>query len=143
MCNLINVKIISARKKQKKENEKRAFQLILESGEYGILQSEMRKILGANSTEGSRIALKFFDIEIIKRQKELHESRWTYRLISLKKTVTVDSIFDCPCMACNEINKCTPGLLVSPLSCKKLTYWIDLNTDIGSVQPEEFHEDSI
>ena len=143
MCNLINVKIISAKKKQKKENEKHAFQLILEAGDDGILQIEMRNILGVNSTEGSRVALKFLKREAIKRQRELHDGRWTYRLFSVKKPVTVDSIMDCPCMNCDEIEKCTPGRFVSPTLCEKLTYWMDINTDIGHVQLEEFNEDNV
>ena len=88
------------------------------------------------------IALKFLERGVIKRLKELHEGRWTYRLISLQKLVTVESIIDCPCMACDDINKCTPGLFVSPLLCIKLTYWIDTNKDVGHVQPEELDEDN-
>ena len=140
---MIKVKTMSARREQKREKEKRAFQLILDSGEDGILQVEMRKILGVDSREGSRISLNFLKREVIKRQRELHESRWTYRLFSLKKPVTIESIMDCPCTACNDINRCTPGNIVSPRLCKKLTYWIDLNTDIGHIQQEEFNEDTI
>ena len=88
MCNAIKVKTMSARREQKREKENRAFQLILESGEEGILQIEMRKILGVDSREGSRIALKFLKREVIKRQKELHERRWTYRLISVRTPST-------------------------------------------------------
>jgi len=117
--------------------------LILESGEEGILQIEMRNILGVDSQEGSRIALKFLNREVIKRQRELHDGRWTYRLFSVKKPVTVESIMDCPCTACNDIDRCTPGNIVSPRLCKKLTYWIDLNTDNGHIQPEELNEDNI
>jgi len=143
LCNVIKVKTMSARRKQKREKENRAFQLILESDEEGILQIEMLKILGVDSREGSSIALKFLKRELIKRQRELHDGRWTYRLISVKNPINVDSIMDCPCMACNDIDRCTPGSFVSPLLCKKLTYWFDLNTDIGRIQPEEFHEDNI
>ena len=89
----------------------------------------MWKILGAHSQKGCRIALKFLNRGVIKRRKELQESRWTYRLFSLKKTIPFDSIMDCPCTACNDIDKCTPGRFVSPLLCKKLTYWIELNTE--------------
>jgi len=128
----------------KREREKRAFQLILESGEEGILQIEMRRILGADTREGSVIALKFLKGGIIKRLKELHESRWTYRLISTRKPITVESIIDCPCMACNDIERCIPGLLVSPFLCKKLTYWLDINTDNEfASSEEEFHEDKM
>ncbi|MBA7649056.1 hypothetical protein ES703_56849 [subsurface metagenome] len=127
----------------KREREKRAFQLILEAGEEGILQSEIWKRLGTDSRTGSRIAIKFERDGRIKRQRELHGGRWTYRLFSLMKPITVDSIIDCPCMVCNDINRCTPGGRVSPLFCKKFTYWIDPNTDIGCVQKEELNENNI
>jgi len=123
--------------------QKRAFQLILEAGEEGILQSEMWKRLESNSQMGSRIAYKLERGGRIRRQRELHEGRWTYRLISLRKPVTVDSIIDCPCMACNDIERCTPGLLFSPLHCTRLTNWIHLNTGAELVSPEELDEDNI
>ena len=117
------------KKIREKKLLKQAFQIIHESGSDGILQVEMWKILGAHSQKGTRIALNFLNRGVIKRRKELHESRWTYRLFSLKKAVTVNSIMDCPCMPCNDIDKCTPGRFVSPLLCKKLTYWMDPNSD--------------
>ena len=126
----------------KREREKRAFQLILEAGEEGILQSEMWKRLESNSQTGTIISRKLERMGIINRQRELHNGRWTYRLISKQKPVTVESIIDCPCTACNDIDRCTPGLLVSPILCKKLTYWIDLNTDKEFASPEELYENN-
>ena len=111
----------------REELERQAFQLIHDAGGDGILQIEMRKILGADSREGSRIALKFLEREVIKRRRELHEGRWTYRLFSLKNSVTFNSIMGCPCTACDDMDRCAPGRFVSPLLCKKLTYWIELN----------------
>jgi len=107
------------------ELERQAFRLIHDASSEGILQIEMRKILGVDSREGSRIALKFLEREVIERQKELHESRWTYRLISIKKPFTVDSIMTCPCMNCDDIEKCSPGHFVSPIDCPRLTDWIN------------------
>jgi len=127
----------------KRERERRAFQLILKVGDKGLLQVEMWRQLGIDNKEGSRIAREFEEKGDIKRQRELHDGRWTYRLISLRELITIDSIKECPCMACEDINKCSPGLLVSPLLCKKFTYWIDPNTDIGHVQKEELNEDNI
>ena len=131
------------REREKRENEKRAFQLILEAGEDGILQSDMWKRLESNSQTGSIIARKLERMGIIKRNREFNDGRWTYRLICTQKPITVESIIDCPCTACNDIDRCTPGLHVSPLTCAKLTYWLDTNTDTESIQPEELHEDNI
>ena len=113
----------------RRERDESAFQLILESGEEGILQSEMCKILGADSQEGSRIAVKFLEREAIKRQRELHDGRWTYRLISIKKPVTINSIMTCPCISCEDLEKCTPGRFVSPINCPHLTEWINEGTE--------------
>jgi len=113
------------------ELERQAFQLIHDAGSEGILQIEMHKILGADSRDGSRIALKFMEREVIKRRKELHEGRWTHRLVSTKKPVTIDSIMGCPCTACYDIERCVPGRFVSPIDCTCLTEWIDLNIRTG------------
>ena len=113
----------------RREQERKSIRLISEAGEEGLLQIKMRKMLGANSSEGSRIALNLLEKGVIKRQKELHGGRWTYRLISIKKPVTVDSIMDCPCMNCDDIEKCSPGHFVSPIDCPRLTDWIKEGTE--------------
>ena len=126
----------------KRDLKKRAFQLIFESGDEGFLQVEMWRRLEIDNKEGSRIARGFEEKGDIKRQKELHEGRWTYRLFSLGKPVTINSLLGCPCLACDDINRCTPGCLISPLLCKKLTHWIDPNTDTELAPPEELEGDS-
>ncbi len=124
------------KKIREKELLRQAFRLIQNAGSDGILQVEMWKILGTDNRKGSRIALKLLKRGVIERRKELHDSRWTYRLFCLKKPITFDSIMDCPCTACNDIDKCTPGSFISPLLCKKLTNWIDINTKTELASPE-------
>ena len=121
---------------REKEFLNQAFRMIHEAGSDGILQVDMWKTLGVNTQKGSRIALKLLKRGVIERRKELHNERWTHRLISIRKDVTFDSIRDCPCTACNDIDKCTPGRFVSPLFCKKLTYWMDTNTKTELASPE-------
>lgn len=112
----------------RRERERKAFWLILDAGDEGLLQVEMWRRLSLNDREGSRIALKFEKMGFVERQRvSLGGGRWTYRLISLKKPVTIDSIRDCPCAACNEIERCIPGRHVSPVNCPILTDWINLN----------------
>ena len=108
------------------------------AGGEGILQVEMWKTLGAYRWEGSRVALKLLERGSIERLKELHEGRWAYRLFSTRKPANIDSIKDCPCTACYDIDRCNTGCRVSPCLCKKLTYWIDLKT-----YTDEFHEDNV
>lgn len=79
---------------------------------------------------------------VIKRQRELHEGRWTYRLISLKKQITIDSINDCPCMPCENIEKCDPGLFVSPILCEKLTNWLNAKTNV-EISLEESNDKNV
>ncbi|MCW4048538.1 MAG: transcriptional regulator [Candidatus Bathyarchaeota archaeon] len=118
----------------KKKLERKAFRLIHDAGGEGILQSEMRKILGVRSREGSRIAIKLLKRGSIERLKELHESRWTYRLFFTKKPATIDSIMNCPCMACDDIYKCTPGRFISPINCPRLTDWINEGTEKDKIK---------
>ncbi len=105
--------------------EHRAIQMILEAGEEGILQSDMWKKLGVTSREGSRLALKFEEKGVVERRKVLHEGRWTYKLFSQTKLITIDSILDCPCIVCEELDRCFTGGETSPINCQLLTAWID------------------
>jgi hypothetical protein len=107
--------------------EKKAFQIVIDAGNDGILQSDMWKNLGVTSREGSRLALKFEEKEIIIRKKVLHKGRWTYKLFSQTRAVSINSIADCPCITCTDIDKCFTGGTISPISCQLLTAWIDPN----------------
>lgn len=108
----------------RRDLEKRAFQLISEAGDEGFLQAEMWRRLGISDKYGSKIARGFEENGFIRRQRELHEGRWTYRLVSLRKHITINSISDCPCMVCDEIDKCFPGGHINPNLCTILTQWI-------------------
>ena len=110
---------------RKNDLDHEALQLIIEAGEEGILQSEMWKKLNATSREGSRLALKFEEKGLVERRKVLHGGRWTYKLFSQTKMVTIDSISDCPCITCEGLDKCFPGGQVTPIHCQLLTLWMD------------------
>ena len=110
---------------RKNELEKKALQLVIEAGEEGILQSDMWKGLDVTSREGSRLALKFEEKGLVERRKVLHGGRWTYKLFSQTKMVTIDSIGDCPCITCEGLDKCFPGGQISPIHCQLLTQWMD------------------
>jgi len=110
---------------RKNDLDRDALRLIIEAGEEGILQSEMWKKLNATSREGSRLALKFEEKGVVERRKVLHEGRWTYKLFSQTKMVTIDSISDCPCITCEGLDKCFPGGQVTPIHCRLLTLWMD------------------
>jgi hypothetical protein len=77
------------------------------------------------------------------RRRVLHESRWTYRLFLLTKTFTIDSIMDCPCIACDEMDRCIPGRFTSPVLCPILAEWINLNASEKTRETPHPHFTSI
>jgi hypothetical protein len=104
--------------------EQRALQSIMSTRFEGVLQSELWRTLGASSREGSRIALKLEDKGLIRRQKELQNGRWTYRLYPKRLPASIDSISDCPCLMCPDNPRCDPSSTVSPQNCDRLTEWL-------------------
>jgi predicted transcriptional regulator len=105
--------------------EQKALKLVYDAGEKGILQSELWKELGVSSREGSRMAKKFDEKDKVVREKVLNEGRWTYKLFSKKEPVTLDSVKGCPCLICDEVDKCFRGGTRDPVYCMALTAWVD------------------
>lgn len=104
--------------------EQRALQHIMNKGFDGILQSDLWHALGASSREGSRISLKLEGKGLIRREKELQEGRWTYRLYPKRLPASIDSIVDCPCLMCADNSRCDPSTPITPRNCEKLTDWL-------------------
>ncbi len=109
---------------KRSELEHKALELIIERGEEGVMQSDFWRELGSSSREGSRISLKLTKSGLIKREKKLHNGRWTYHLISNRKPIRIKSILDVPCITCLEIVKCEEGGPLSPNFCNDLTVWL-------------------
>jgi len=106
------------------EFEQKALQFIINNGCQGVLQSELWRKLGGSSREGSRIALKLEGNGLIRREKELCNGRWTYRLYPERLPASIDSISDCPCLMCPESSRCGSASNISPQNCEKLTEWL-------------------
>ncbi len=104
--------------------ERRALEIIMNKGEEGILQSELWKELEASSRVGSRISLNLGKKNLITRQRELSDGRWTYRVFVNIRSLDIDSISIVPCVSCAEILKCESGREFSPETCKILTKWL-------------------
>jgi len=104
--------------------EQKALQFIMNRGFDGILQSELWRKLGASSREGSRIAIKLEGKKLIRREKELRNGRWTYRLFPKRLPARIDSIADVPCLMCPDNPRCDPSSATSPQNCEKLTEWL-------------------
>ena len=114
--------------------EHKALQLIAREGHQGVLQCRMWRKLGATSREGSRIAIKLDKKGFIRRERELHNERWTYRLYPTRQPVSVNSIIDCPCLMCLDASRCGAWSAISPSKCERLTEWI-LNLSHGEMNP--------
>ncbi len=104
--------------------ERQALEIILSKGEEGILQSDLWKELEASSRVGSRISLNLGKKNLITRQRELYDGRWTYRVFINIRSLDIDSITDVPCVSCAEILKCESGGEFSPDTCKIMTEWL-------------------
>jgi hypothetical protein len=104
--------------------EQRALQFIMNTGFQGVLQSDLWHELDASSREGSRIALKLETKGLIRREKELREGRWTYRLFPKRLPASIDTIVDCPCLMCQDNQRCDPSSVISPQNCERLTEWL-------------------
>jgi hypothetical protein len=114
--------------------EYKALHFIVNMGSQGVLQSDLWRKLGASSREGSRIALKLENKGLIKREKELFGGRWTYRLYSKRRPVSINSIIDCPCLMCPNDARCGAWGTISPNECERLTEWI-LSLTQGKANP--------
>lgn len=104
--------------------EQKALHFVVNTGYSGVLQSELWRQLSASSREGSRVAIKLEEKGLIRREKELQEGRWTYRLFPKRLPASIESIVDCPCLLCQDNARCDPTTAISPKSCGKLTEWI-------------------
>lgn len=104
--------------------EHRALSFIANHSEEGVLQSDLWRSLDASSREGSRIALKLENKGLIRRERELFEGRWTYRLFPMRRPASINSIIDCPCLSCPESIRCGAYGAISPNVCEKLTEWL-------------------
>ncbi|UCD26185.1 MAG: hypothetical protein JSW19_01620 [Candidatus Bathyarchaeota archaeon] len=116
---------------RRNELEHKALHLIANTGNQGVLQSEMWRKLDASSREGSRISLKLEKKGLIRRTRELCGGRWTYRLYIKRQPASINSIINCPCLMCPEDPRCGVWSTISPTQCEELSKWIS-----GLVQGE-------
>jgi hypothetical protein len=109
---------------RRNELEYKALHWIVNNGNDGVLQSDLWRKLEATSREGSRIALKLETKGLIRREKELSEGRWTYRLYPKRKPASLNSIINSPCLMCTNDARCGAWNAISPNECQKLTQWL-------------------
>lgn len=109
---------------KREDLEDRAIKVIIDKGEEGILQCDLWRMLDANSREGSRTSLRLEAKNLIKRERELFDGRWTYRIFVKRRPLEIDSLLDTPCMSCSDIYRCDTSGEISPITCAALTQWL-------------------
>ncbi len=114
------------------ELEQRALEIIKSRGEDGIYQNELWKMLGIDSREGSRIALRLLKKGLIVREPVVHNGRRTYRLVlakpvqvQVKVNVALDVVLEIPCFTCPNLERCHVGGFFDPRTCPLLNHWLD------------------
>ncbi|RLE48784.1 MAG: hypothetical protein DRJ31_06510, partial [Candidatus Methanomethylicota archaeon] len=108
--------------------EKQALSLVEQSGERGLLQCDLWKLLKTDSREGSRIVSKLEKKGLIKREPVLHNGRKTFRIVLVKKPelkISISSIRGIPCFSCLNIHRCGIGQPISPVTCKELNEYLE------------------
>jgi hypothetical protein len=112
-------------KSKKSRIERQALKIIIDTGDEGLLQTELWKLLDISTREASRIAKKFEEKDRVFREKVLNNGRWTFKIYSTKEYVTIDSVKDSPCIICPDVDRCFRGGKKDPTTCLELTAWID------------------
>jgi DNA-binding MarR family transcriptional regulator len=121
---------------RRNELEHKALNVIVNNGKEGVLQSELWRKLDATSREGSRIALKLENKDLIRREKELYEGRWTFRLYPKRKPASLNSIINSPCLMCSNDARCGAWNAISPNECQKMTQWL-VNLSKGETESSD------
>jgi hypothetical protein len=80
--------------------------------------------LEATSRDGLRISIRLEAKNVIRRERELFNGRWTHRLFINVRRVAIDSLLDVPCMVCEDIRNCEVGREISASICEVLTQWL-------------------
>src|SRR5512136_659154 len=104
--------------------EQKALHYVVNTGYQGVLQSDLWRELGASSREGSRVSIKLEEKGLIRREKELQDGRWTYRLYPKRLPASIETIVDSPCLLSPDNARCDPTTTISPKNCTRLTDWI-------------------
>ncbi len=125
------------------ELEQKALEIIKSRGNDGIYQNELWKMLGIDSREGSRIALRLLKKGLIVREPVVHNGRRTYRLLlakpakpQVKFKVNLNTVLEIPCFTCPHLERCHVGGFFDPRTCHKLNQWIEFKIKSGKIPQE-------
>ena len=130
------------------ELERKALEIIKSRGDEGIYQNELWKILGIDSREGSRLALRLLKKGLIIREPVIHNGRRTYRLVLAKPVrvrfklrVNLDTVINIPCFVCPHLERCHTGGFYDPRTCPVLNQWLEERARELRLKLKEFDGD--
>jgi len=117
--------------------EERVLEIIRESTKKsgGIVQSELWRILGIDSREGSKLIARLMRKGLLMREAITYKGKKTYILRYADNTrapvsvsVNLNPVVEVPCFACKQINRCSIGGYYDPTRCPLLTrYLLSMN----------------
>lgn len=112
--------------------EEKALEIIRSRGDEGIYQYELWKLLGLDSREGSRLALRLLKKGLIVRKPAVHNGRRTYKLYiakpvreEIKVSIDFGSFLEVPCFTCPHLERCYRGGFHDPTKCPLLQSWVE------------------
>ncbi|MCS7099051.1 MAG: hypothetical protein RMH84_05440 [Sulfolobales archaeon] len=97
----------------------------------GIVQSELWKILGIDSREGSKLVARLMRKGLLTRETVMYKGKKTYILryadstkIPLSISVSLNPVVEIPCFTCRQISRCSIGGYYDPTRCTLLTKYL-------------------
>jgi len=125
--------------------ERQLYDLVLDAGDAGVIQSDLGPMLSLPNREVSRICSRLESWGLIKKDEYVHEGRRTFRIESTRKPPSLNSILGSPCIKCPNARTCEEGneleplpyKLLSPQECQQLERWL---TDYKSAEISDHSE---
>jgi len=127
--------------------ERQLYDLVLDAGDAGVVQSDLSTMLSLPNREISRICSRLESWGLIRKDEVINEGRRTFRIESTRKPPSLNSILGSPCITCPNTRMCEesnepeplPYKLMSPQECQQLERWlmgngIDEKVDHGANQ---------
>ncbi|MCX8184446.1 MAG: hypothetical protein RMI56_06180 [Sulfolobales archaeon] len=101
----------------------------------GIVQSELWRILGIDSREGSKLVARLMRKGLLMREAIVHRGKKTYILkysdttkVPVSISVSLNPAIEIPCFTCRQISRCSIGGYYDPIRCTLLTkYLLSIN----------------
>jgi len=112
--------------------DKRAFEIISGySQRGGIIQSELWKMLGVDSKEGSKVVLRLLRRGLITRKEINYNGRKTYVLMVAHHSeekeidISIDDVIQIPCFTCEYLYlECGDTSKLNPSNCIKMNNFV-------------------